>query len=80
MGSVTPIEREPFVDAKVVAVHIGVHKNTVARLTREGIIPAHAVSAGMRKTLWRYRLSEVDEWMKNNASKSVDEKASKKSA
>jgi len=53
---------EPFVTTTEVAKFLGLCRRTVAKMAREGRIPAHPVSGTARRT-WRFKLSELDEWM-----------------
>lgn len=49
---------EQFVDTATVADFLGLVSLTVAKMAREGRIPAHAVSGARRRT-WRFDLAEV---------------------
>ena len=49
---------EPFVTAKEVARFLGMSPRTIAKMAREGRIPAHPVSGSARRT-WRFKLSEI---------------------
>ena len=55
---------EPYVDSKQAAVFLACDWKMVQKLSREGKIPAHPVLSGprSRRTTWRYKLSELDEW------------------
>lgn len=46
-----------------VATHLGVSKDTVYRWIANKQLPAHKISR-----LWKFKISEVDEWVKNNES------------
>jgi excisionase family DNA binding protein len=50
---------EPFVTTTEVAKFLGLCRRTVAKMAREGRIPAHPVSGTARRT-WRFKLSEVE--------------------
>jgi excisionase family DNA binding protein len=50
---------EAFVAAKEIAQFLGMSPRTVAKMAREGRIPAHPVSGSARRT-WRFKLSEVN--------------------
>jgi excisionase family DNA binding protein len=50
---------EPFVTARKVAQFLEMSPRTIARMAREGRIPAHPVSGSARRT-WRFKLSEVN--------------------
>jgi excisionase family DNA binding protein len=49
---------EPFVSAIEVAKYLGLSPRTVAKMAREGRLPAHRISGSKRKT-WRFLISEV---------------------
>jgi excisionase family DNA binding protein len=55
---------EYFEDAGEAAKFLGINRRTVLQMAREGIIPAHPLGDGKRK-LWRFLLSELDEWMRS---------------
>lgn len=46
-----------------VAEYLGVNKDTVRSWIRKKSIPAHKVGR-----LWKFRLSEIDEWVKSGKS------------
>lgn len=50
---------EPWVTAIVVAKHLGVVKDTVYRWREGKGLPAHKIGR-----LWKFQLSEVDEWVR----------------
>jgi excisionase family DNA binding protein len=55
---------EPWFSVEDVAIHLRVSKETVYRWLEKGKIPAHRVGKQ-----WRFKASEVDEWVKSgNAS------------
>ena len=49
---------EPFVTAKEIARFLGMSPRTIAKMAREGRIPAYPVSGSIRLT-WRFKLSEI---------------------
>lgn len=51
---------EYFVDANVIAEHLGVERRTVLHMARTGRLPAHPINPSAGKKLWRFKLSEVD--------------------
>jgi hypothetical protein len=55
---------EPFVDAEVVAKHVGKHRKTVLKLARLGIIPDYCDRTAKRKHR-SFKLSEVDAALKS---------------
>jgi excisionase family DNA binding protein len=50
---------ERYVTTETVAEVLGMSSRTIAKMAREGRIPAHPVTGAARRT-WRYRLSEVE--------------------
>lgn len=46
-----------------VALHLGVSKDTVYRWIANKQLPAHKIGR-----LWKFKISEVDEWVKINGS------------
>jgi phage terminase Nu1 subunit (DNA packaging protein) len=63
-------ENEPRVSAARIAAHFDVHPGTVARWRREGM-PAAEIGG-----LQRYRLSEVEAWLRNRKQKETSSTAS----
>jgi hypothetical protein len=51
---------EPFVDANAVAGHLKVTRRQVLEMTRYGVIPGHPLGTGSKRSVWRYKLSEID--------------------
>jgi len=49
---------EPFVSANEVAKYLSLSPRTVAKMAREGRLPARRISGSKRKT-WRFLISEV---------------------
>lgn len=50
---------EPWVSVDEVAKHLGVAKDSVYRWIENQSLPAHKIGR-----LWKFRLSEVDEWVR----------------
>lgn len=50
---------EPWVTAIDVAKHLGVVKDTIYRWRERKGLPAHKIGR-----LWKFQLSEVDEWVR----------------
>jgi excisionase family DNA binding protein len=50
---------EPWVSVDDVAAHLGVAKDSVYRWIDSKHLPAHKIGK-----LWKFRLSEVDEWVR----------------
>ncbi len=57
-------EQEAWVDAEQVAAHLGIQKNSIYRWIEDKGFPAH--HAGR---LLRFKLSEVDEWVRQGSGK-----------
>lgn len=53
------MNNEPWVSLEGVAKHVGVSKDTVHRWIRARKIPAHKVGR-----LWKFKVSEVDGWIR----------------
>ena len=49
---------ESFVTATEIAKYLSLSPRTVAKMAREGRLPAHRISGSERKT-WRFLISEV---------------------
>jgi excisionase family DNA binding protein len=49
---------EQFVSTDTVAQFLSLSRRTIAKMAREGRIPAYPVSGSARRT-WRFRLSEI---------------------
>jgi excisionase family DNA binding protein len=52
---------EPWVSVDEVAAHIGVAKDSVYRWIEGKGLPAHRIGK-----LWKFRLSEVDDWVRTD--------------
>jgi excisionase family DNA binding protein len=50
---------EPWVSVDDVAVHLGVAKDSVYRWIDSKRMPAHKIGK-----LWKFKLSEIDEWVR----------------
>lgn len=62
---------EPWVDTAALARHIGFSYGQTAKMVRQGLIPGKQFYGGKR-SYWRFKLSEVDEWMKSNYAEKAD--------
>jgi excisionase family DNA binding protein len=49
---------EPWVSVEAVARHLGVAKDSVYRWIESKALPAHRVGR-----LWKFKLTEIDEWV-----------------
>ena len=54
---------EPWVDAKTLGLHLGFKEQHIRNMARDGKLPGKPMQNGSR-IYWRFRISEVDEWMK----------------
>jgi excisionase family DNA binding protein len=50
--------QERWVSVNDIAAHLGVNKDTIHKWIRNHSIPAHRVGR-----LWKFKISEVDEWV-----------------
>lgn len=50
---------EPWSSLEEIALHLGVSQDTVHRWIRQRKMPAHKVGH-----LWKFKASEVDEWVR----------------
>jgi excisionase family DNA binding protein len=50
---------EPWVSLEEIAEHLGVSPDTVHRWIRAKKVPAHRVGR-----LWKFKVSEVDDWVR----------------
>ncbi len=57
------IPSEVFVDAGEAARFLKVNRRTLLQWSRQGVLPAHPLSGGSRKT-WRFLLSELASWLR----------------
>jgi excisionase family DNA binding protein len=56
---------EPYVDAEVASRHLSVARKTLSEMARTGKIPAYAWGVGTQRRSWRFKLSELDSWMRS---------------
>jgi excisionase family DNA binding protein len=54
-----PMTTEPWVSVKDAAKHLGVAKDSMYRWIEARNLPAHKIGR-----LWKFKLSEVDEWVR----------------
>lgn len=59
---------EPWVSVDDVAGHLGVAKDSVYRWIEQKGLPAHRVGR-----LWKFKLSEIDEWVRAGGAESSPE-------
>ena len=65
---------EPWVSVNGAATHLGVAKDSIYRWMKRKGLPAHRVGR-----LWKFKLSEVDEWVRagNAVDKGAESEAKK---
>ncbi len=62
-------ELEKWVSSKEIAQYLGVNKDTIQRWLTKGQIPGHRIGR-----LWKFKISEIDEWIASENSASVSGK------
>jgi predicted DNA-binding transcriptional regulator AlpA len=67
--------REPLFTAREVAAYLSVSLDHVFRLTKQGMPNVEIGSVGGKKICRRYRMSEVDAWLKKRTQSNSEEKA-----
>jgi hypothetical protein len=65
LDSTSSLAIEPFVTANEAARFLCCSPVTVKRLARQGKVPAHSLSNGVRKR-WRFLISELAATLKND--------------
>ena len=60
---------EPWVSVQDVTRHLGVARDSVYRWIEKRGLPAHRIGR-----LWKFRLSEVDEWVRANGADETEVK------
>lgn len=55
---------EPYVSVEKAAEYLDIAPKTLLEKARKGGIPAYPWGNGIRK-IWRFKISELDEWMKS---------------
>lgn len=54
---------EPTLNSQQAAALLQIHPKTLQKMARQGRVPAHQVG-----DLWRFRATELDEWLRNEVS------------
>ena len=62
------MQPEPWVSLEEIAQHLAVSQDTVHRWMRSRGLPAHKVGR-----IWRFQVSEVDEWVRTGKVGESDE-------
>jgi excisionase family DNA binding protein len=60
-------EQEPWASVEDVAKHLGIAKDTVYRWIESKSLPAHKIGR-----LWKFKLTEVDEWVRSSGATETD--------
>ena len=60
---------EHWVSSKEIAEHLGINKDTLHRWIKNKSIPCHRVGR-----LQKFKISEIDEWIKNGGGANADKK------
>lgn len=61
------IIQEKWVSSKEISEHLGVNKDTLQRWIKNQVIPCHRVGR-----LWKFRVSEVDQWIESGQSANAE--------
>lgn len=57
------IMNEPWVSLEEVAIYLGVNKDTIRNWIKKTNVPAHKIGRQ-----WKFKLSEIDAWVKSGKS------------
>ncbi len=60
-------EQEAWASVEDVAKHLGIARDTVYRWIESKALPAHRIGR-----LWKFKLSEVDEWVRSGSATDDD--------
>ena len=55
------MEKERWLSMNEICAHLGISRDTALKWINKKNMPAHKI-----ETIWRFSISEVDEWVKNN--------------
>ncbi len=62
------MKTEPWVSLEDIALHLGVSQDSIHRWIRNRSMPAHQIGR-----LWKFKVSEVDEWVRKNSAHDKDD-------
>ena len=62
-------ETERWLSVEEIAAHLGISKETIYRWLEKEKIPAHRVGR-----LWKFKASEVDQWVKDGEAEESSQK------
>ena len=60
-------ENEKWSSIEEISEHLQVHKDTIRLWIKKGDIPAHKIGR-----LWRFKISEIDEWVRSGKSAGIN--------
>ncbi len=60
---------EPWYSVEQIAQHLGISKETIYRWLEKGKLPAHRIGK-----LWKFKPSEVDDWVRKGQADQSSEK------
>jgi len=60
-------ENEKWSSIEEISEHLQVHKDTIRLWIKKGDIPAHKLGR-----LWRFKISEIDEWVRSGKSAEIN--------
>jgi excisionase family DNA binding protein len=63
-------EKEKWSSIEEIAQHIQVHRDTIRIWIKKGEIPAHKIGKQ-----WRFKISEIDEWVSSGKSADINKSA-----
>jgi hypothetical protein len=63
--------REPYVDAAKAAEFLHLPVRYLTDLARAGRLPGYPLSMGARRNMWRFRLSELEQFMSKTGTNST---------
>lgn len=66
-------DTERWLSVEEIAAHLGISKETIYRWVEREKIPGHKVGR-----LWKFKASEVDQWVINGGAAKLDEKQGQK--
>lgn len=69
------VSAEPWVSVERVAQHLGVAKDSVYRWIETRRLPAHRIGR-----LWKFKVSEVDRWVRAGGAEAHDSKKKRAAA
>jgi excisionase family DNA binding protein len=59
-GSETTVPAEPVIDSEEAAKFLNINPKTLQKMARNGEVPAYRIGK-----LWKFRISDLDEWLRD---------------